>query len=154
MSATVRRVRSAEDFERFHALLIEYESSLPADLRHGSVPEPARLHVDYAGFGAFLAVVDDVAAGCVGVVERDPSTAIVQRLYVTPTHRNLGLARSLVDAAIAFARSQRYRRIVLDTDRERLRPAYELYRSYGFVECEPYGAVDYATPTFMELPLA
>ncbi len=154
MSATVLRVQSADEFERLHALLIEYEDSLPVDLRHGSVPELQRLHVVYGRSGAaFLAMVDGVAAGCVGVIDHDPSTAIVQRLYVTPAHRNLGVARGLVGAVIEHARSHEYRRVVLDTDRERLRAAYELYRSFGFAICEPYGVVDYATPTFMELRL-
>jgi putative acetyltransferase len=150
----VLRVQDAHDFVRLHALLIEYENSLPVDLRHGSVPELQDLELVYAGrSAAFLAVVGDVAAGCVAVVDHDPATAIVQRLYITPAHRNLGVARALVNAVIAFARSQGYARIVLDTDRERLRAAYELYRSYGFTLCEPYGAVDYASPTFMELRL-
>jgi GNAT superfamily N-acetyltransferase len=155
MSATVLQVRSTTEFERLHVLLIEYENSLPVDLRHGSVPEVQRLEAAYGGRGAaFLATIEDAAAGCVGVIEHDPSTAIVQRLYVTPAHRNLGVARSLVGAAIEFAQLQRFRRVVLDTDRERLRAAYELYRAFGFTICEPYGAVDYASPTFMELRLA
>ncbi len=154
MGATILRVRSTADFERFHALLIEYENALPPDLRHGAVPDLGHVEAAYGdGGAAFLATVDDVAAGGVGVVDRDPSTAIVQRLYVTPAHRNLGIARRLVAAAIEFARGKQYRRVVLDTDRERLRAAYELYRSFGFSECEPYGVVDYATPTFMELRL-
>jgi len=60
-----------------------------------------------------------------------------------------------IDGGYIRARAGRLRgaRLVLDTARERLRAAYELYRSLGFRECEPYGAVDYRCPTFMELRL-
>jgi hypothetical protein len=58
-----------------------------------------------------------------------------------------------VAEALTFLRESGYRRVVLDTDKERLRAAYELYGSLGFSECEPYGPVDYASPTFMELRL-
>lgn len=155
MSATIVPVRNGAELEQLHALLTEYEQALPADLRHGSVPDVARLRLVYGGrSAAFLARLDGVTAGCIGVIEHAPPTAVVQRLYVNPAHRSLGIARSLAGAAIEFARSQRYERVVLDTDRDRLRAAYELYRSLGFTICEPYGPVDYRCPTFMELRLS
>jgi hypothetical protein len=49
---------------------------------------------------------------------------------------------------------ERYARIALDTERERLPAAYALYASLGFRDCEPYGPVSYENPTFMELPLS
>ena len=58
-----------------------------------------------------------------------------------------------MEAAIAFARERSHRRVVLDTERERLRAAYELYRRLGFVACAPYAPAEYPNPTFMELVL-
>jgi GNAT superfamily N-acetyltransferase len=130
----------------FLDLIAEYETSLPEDLRHGSL-EPFRV--------TFLASFDGQPCGCVALDERDTATAIVKRLYVRPAFRQHGVARALIDDLVAAAREHGYTRIVLDTDRERLAAAYKFYRSYGFVECGPYvEAVTYLCPTFMELVLS
>ena len=58
----------------------------------------------------------------------DASTLEIKRLYVEPAFRGSGAGRALMEAAIAFARERSLGRVVLDTQRERLRAAYELYR--------------------------
>jgi carbonic anhydrase len=150
----VRRVRTDRDLQGLHARLLEYEASLPPDLRHGLV---GNLQAVRSAFGepnaAFLAIDGTDAAGCIGVTKLDASTAVMMRLFVRDNYRGRGIARSLVAEALTFLRESGHRRVVLDTDKERLRAAYELYGSLGFSECEPYGPVDYASPTFMELRL-
>ena len=154
MSIAVKRVENAAEFQTLHELLVEYERDLPADLRHGAEPSledvRRRYHADNAGF---LAILDADYGGCVAVTLLDARTAVLQRLYVRAPHRGRGAARALTMAAIGYARERGCERIVLDTEAERLRAAYELYRSVGFRECEAYGAVDYRCPTFMELQL-
>lgn len=154
MPTAIFRTQSTAEFERLHELLIEYENSLPCDLRHEAPPDLRSLPLAYGGSNAaFLALVDDEAAGCIALTRLDQSTAVMKRLYVKPAYRQFGIARALVAALIDFAREQRYRRVALDTDRERLNAAYRLYASLGFSDCEPYAAVDYANPTCMELRL-
>ena len=102
---------------------------------------------------ALVATVDGASAGCVALVRLDRSTALVKKLYVRPEFRGAGLARELMSGVLNAARSWGVTRIVLDTDKARLRAAYELYRALGFRECAPYGAVDYRCPTYMELLL-
>jgi putative acetyltransferase len=154
MRTAILRTRTAAQFESFHELLIEYERSLPPDLRHGAEPDVESLPPAYDGSNAaFLALIEDAPAGCIALTGLDASTAVMKRLYVKPAYRQFGIARALVAALVAFAREQRYRRVVLDTDRERLHAAYRLYESLGFIDCEPYAAVDYANPTYMELRL-
>ncbi len=97
--------------------------------------------------------IDDRVAGCVAVSEIGLEIAVLKRLFVRPRYRGAGAARALVEVALAFSRGHGYRRVVLDTEKRRLRPAYELYRSFGFEECAAYGEVDYRCPTFMELKL-
>jgi putative acetyltransferase len=129
----------------FYELLAEYEASLPDALRHGSL-EPNLV--------AFVASVDGAPCGCVALDECDATAGIVKRLYVQPAFRQHGVARALIDALVQVARERGYTRVVLDTDREALAPAYRFYMKYGFKECGPYvEAVSYACPTFMELPL-
>lgn len=141
----VLEAETAEQFAQFHDLVAEYEASLPAELRHGEAIE--------SPVAAFIAVVESRPCGCVAMTECEPSTVIVKRLYVRPGYRHCGAARALMAALIARAGERGYVRVALDTDRERLPAAYRLYRSLGFTECPPVGAVSYACPTFMQLPL-
>lgn len=151
---TVCRVKGASDFRHLHDLFVEYEAELPKDLRLGTVPDLGDLEESYGiRDAAFLAMRDGKPIGCAAVARLDRNTALLLRLFVKHESRGLGAARLLVAGAIAFARESGYHRIVLDTNRERLMPAYLLYRSLGFKECEPYGSVSYASPTFMELHL-
>ncbi|SEO07280.1 putative acetyltransferase/putative acetyltransferase [Pseudorhodobacter antarcticus] len=72
----------------------------------------------------------------------EPSIAEIQRLYVTPSARGNGLARtlSLSLALIDHARAQNFHTIRLDTARH-LTGAINLYQSLGFQECSPYHAL-------------
>jgi GNAT superfamily N-acetyltransferase len=155
MTVAVQTVRTALDFEQFRELAVEYEESLDADLRHADfASEFAALHEHYADpNAAFVAAVDAQPAGCVVLCELAGSVGLIKKMYVRPGYRNRGVARSLMTAVIDRARRRFYTELVLDTERRRLSAAYSLYRSIGFEECEPYGGVDYACPTFMRLPL-
>ncbi len=153
-SRLVAQVREAPAFRQLLELLVEYERSLPVQLRHGCEPDASVVRTAYGEpNAAFIAIVDDVAAGCIAVTRLDDRMSIVQRLYVRPHYRKHGLARALVAAAVDFCRSRGDARAVLDTERHLLPAAYELYASIGFTICEPYGTVTYDGPTFMELRL-
>ena len=139
-------------FQHFAALVSEYEQMLPANLRHSNfTAELASIERVYGPpNAAFVATIDGEPCGCVALTRLDPGTAVVKKMYVRPTARNRGVARALMQALEQEARRQGYRRLVLDTERNALPEAYNLYVSLGFSECGPYGDVDYATPTFME----
>lgn len=142
------------EFNALFGLLIEYERSLPDDLRHGAEPTLDDVARTYVGRNAgFLARAGDGYGGCVVVEAIEPQTAVLKRLYVQPALRGQGAARALTAAAVSFATDNGCDRVVLDTDAQRLTAAAALYRSMGFTECAPYGSVAYANPTFMELRL-
>jgi putative acetyltransferase len=155
MPIDVRVAESAPDFQRFRDLVVEYEESLPADLKHSEFErEIDDLPVHYGPpAAAFVGSVGGCAAGCVAFSMLDESSAVVKKMYVSPAYRNLGLARRLMAFLIEYAREHRVARLVLDTERNRLPAAYKLYLSLDFRECEPYGDVDYRCPTFMQLNL-
>lgn len=140
----------------FRRLLVEYEESLPRDLRIPDLEAELRMLAErYAAPSAALLIAydDDNPIGCVAIKPLDSTSAEIKRLYVMPAARRSGAGRALMEAAIAFARERSHGRVVLDTERDRLAGAYRLYLSLGFVICEPYGAADYENPTFMELDL-
>lgn len=153
MTIEIHRVETDRDFARLRDLFIAYENELIPELRHGPVPEIAELKPAYSGpHSAFLAVGEQ-AVGCVAVRRFDALTAVVRHLFVERSARGVGAARALVTAAVEFARDGGCERVVLDTAKKHLPAAYRLYLSFGFTECEPYMAVDYRCPTFMELRL-
>ena len=151
MEPAIVQVESAEQFEALHDVLVEYEESLDRDLRHGGVPSFSELKTTYrAPHAAFLAFVDGQSAGCVVGVRLDTTTIVLQRLYARPQFRGHGVGRALIEAVLSFARDNKYERVVLDTDADRLRDAVRLYLATGFTPCEPYATVDYRHPTYME----
>jgi GNAT superfamily N-acetyltransferase len=154
---TVELVGDERDLDSFRELLRRYQAGLPVELRvHHLEAELQALDQRYVlpAAGMFLARVCGVDAGCVVASELDASTLEIKRLYVEPAFRGSGAGRALMEAAIAFARERSHQRVVLDTERERLRAAYELYRRLGFVPCPPYAPAEYPNPTFMELLLS
>ena len=152
MTTATLQVRSDADFARLHELLVEYERYLPPALRHGPVPGQSELPATYAApAAAFLALSDAEAIGCVAVTPLDAATAVLLRLYVRQEHRGAGAGRSLVTSALTFLRESGYERVVLETDKGQLEPAYRLYLSLGFAECTPYAAGHTDCATFMEL---
>ena len=154
MTPAIRQVRSAGEFGRLRDLFEAYEADLPPDLRHGEVPSVEQLMQTFTGENvAFLASIAGADSGCAAVRVLDAETAQLRHLFVAPNHRGLGAARLLTEAAIEFARARGYARIVLDTNKAQLQPAYLLYRSLGFEECNPFATVSYECPTFMELRL-
>jgi carbonic anhydrase len=154
MSVTIERVQSSQQFRDLLDVLVEYERSLDLDLRHGAEPTLAVIEEKYGEpNAAFVAYVDGQPAGSVVAVRLDPSTAVMHHLYARPAFRKHGLGRSLVETVVAFARERGYKRVVLDTDRDRLEAAYRLYVALGFTQCEPYAPVDYRHPTYLEFTI-
>lgn len=68
-----------------------------------------------------------------------PTTASceLKRLYLTPESRGLGVAKLLMDVAVAHARKLGYKEMLLDTLRTMM-PARRLYERYGFEETGSY----------------
>ncbi|MBL8311046.1 MAG: GNAT family N-acetyltransferase [Burkholderiales bacterium] len=79
-----------------------------------------------------------VAKGVIAVRAISNLECEMKRLWVEPDTQGSGLGRQLASTAISFARDAGYAVMKLDTLRGRMPAAISLYRSLGFVECEPY----------------
>ena len=81
----------------------------------------------------WIAELDGRRVGCVFVVrnDEDPSAAQLRCLLVEPEGRGLGIGRRLVDECVTFARSARYRRMILWTN-DVLLAARRIYEACGF----------------------
>jgi DNA-binding MarR family transcriptional regulator/GNAT superfamily N-acetyltransferase len=80
---------------------------------------------------AWIAEVDGERAGCVFLVRKSATVAQLRLLLLLPQARGLGLGARLVDACMAFAQAQGYRRMMLWTQ-STLTAARALYASRGF----------------------
>ena len=61
----------------------------------------------------------------------------MQRLFVRPAFRGLGLGKMLAEAALDFARMQGYDCVLLDT-LDTMEVARQLYEDLDFYEIDPY----------------
>jgi GNAT superfamily N-acetyltransferase len=156
MNVAVRLAEDQAGLAMFRELLLEYEASLPLELRHSDLERELADMERYYGApnAAFIATIGDEPCGSIAFSILDPTTAIVRKMYVRLAYRRRGVAKALLAALTAVALDRGHTRLVLDTERDRLRSAYELYLSLGFKVCEPFAEVDYPNPTFMQLRIA
>ena len=88
---------------------------------------------------ALLIIADNEISGVVGMALGTPATScpgglcILQMVFVAPGHWGEGIGGRLVDAAVAEARSQGFRRAQLWTHAANSR-ARQLYEGHGFVD--------------------
>ena len=85
----------------------------------------------------FLAMENSKPIGCVAIRPFSAEEAELKRMYVVPESRGRGVARSLLQQAIAMASLQGYKSIVLDT-LPSMESAKKLYKQSGFVSTQPY----------------
>jgi len=92
------------------------------------------------------------ALGCVALQELATDTAELKRMYVQPESRGRGVARRLIEHAIATASERGYARLCLGTLTS-MRAAQRLYVSLGFRRIEPYRQVEFGETWFYERAL-
>lgn len=143
----------ADEMHRISPVVRAYRQHLYAELPdlHAAIDEKygdavfETLLADLATYhappkGAVLVAQDD--SDLLGTVMLNPiegvaDAAEIQRLFVMPQGRKLGLGRNLMTAAFAVARAAGYKRILLDTG-PGLLPAIALYKDLGFKSRGPY----------------
>lgn len=91
----------------------------------------------YGGIGeAFFVAVDNKTQKVVGTVaikKEDGRVALLRRLFVAPTHRNLKIGKRLIDRALEFCREVGYEEVVFKTT-SKMSGAIDLCRKNGFVQ--------------------
>lgn len=89
--------------------------------------------------GAFLlAELDGIAVGCGGLRPNGEDAAEIKRMYVDPAARGRGIARELLRALVAHARTQGLTRLLLETGTAQPE-AIGLYESEGWTPVPPFG---------------
>ncbi|HEY0548155.1 MAG TPA: GNAT family N-acetyltransferase [Verrucomicrobiae bacterium] len=146
----------ATDLAAARELFQEYADGLAIDLCFQNFAEElASLPGNYAPPKGclLLAKVDECDVGCIAVRPLEPGIAELKRLFVQPSFRGRGIAKSLIEAALAFAQHAGHRVVRLDTLRE-MKTAIALYSGFGFKEIPPYNAGGVEGIQYFELKLA
>jgi ribosomal protein S18 acetylase RimI-like enzyme len=137
------------------ALIEEYQRSLGVDLEfQGFSHELAHLGEMYGppDGALFLATLDGVAAGCVGMRRFDATCCEMKRVYVRPQGRGHGLGRDLAMRAMEAGRAAGYAAMRLDT-LPSMTDAQALYERLGFRDVAAYRANPVAGTRFLEAAL-
>jgi GNAT superfamily N-acetyltransferase len=90
------------------------------------------------GGGFFVAHLDGEPVGCAGIRHETHAAAELKRMYVRPSARGHGIARSLLAACENAARELGYSHLWLETGL-RQPEAIELYRSSGYEPVPRFG---------------
>lgn len=124
-----------------HADAVKLRAAQRAEIaaRYGDAArEPGRVPSadDMSAF--FLAYVEDIPAGCGGVLDLGDGSGEVKRMYVTPAHRGTGIAPQILEAIEEYSRTHGIARLMLETGV--LQPdAMRFYEREGYTRIENYG---------------
>lgn len=78
-------------------------------------------------------------AGCVALKEHNSELCEIKSMRTAKTHHRKGVASALLRHIITTAQQRGYQRISLETGVEDyFTAARQLYRKFGFKECEPF----------------
>ena len=153
---TIDHAITADDISIARALFREYESWLGLDLCFQNFEAELRdLPGKYAPPAGrlYLARVGDDIAGTIALRRLGDDVCEMKRLFVREAFRGTNIGRALIERLIDEARLIGYAAMRLDTYPPKMEKAVRLYKSYGFLEIEPY----YNNPTegvlYMELQL-
>lgn len=150
------QANSDDDIQKARGLFEEYAAGLGISLCFQNFDQELKnLPGDYAPPDGrlLLATEDDQLAGCIALRKLDARVCEMKRLFLRPTFRGKGLGKLLVESIIGEARKLGYTHMRLDTLPGRMDTAIALYRSFGFVDIEPYRQNPVEGAKFMELNL-
>ncbi len=149
-------VNSIELIEETKKLFREYEKWLNVSLCfQGFEEEVNTLPGKYGSPEGKLYIVksDNKFSGCIALRKLEDGICEMKRLYLQPELRGKGIGNELVSKIIHDAKDLGYKKMRLDTIKEKMPNAVRMYEKYGFVKTEKYYDNPNPHTLFMELDL-
>lgn len=126
-----------------HALLDEHLQNMYAVSPPESVHALDLAKLRQPGITFWSAWKGSLLVGCGALKELDAEHGEIKSMRTPNALRRQGAGRAIVGHIIDVARSRGYRRLSLETgSQEAFEPARQLYETFGFARCGPFG--DYA----------
>ena len=142
--------------EEARLLFREYEKWLNVSLCfQGFEDELISLPGKYAAPEGRLYILkyNDKFSGCIALRKIEDDICEMKRLYLKEDIRGKGIGKELVEKIIKDAKDIGYKKMRLDTIKEKMPNAVSMYERYGFVEIEPYYHNPNPHTLYMELDL-
>jgi putative acetyltransferase len=105
----------------------------PEDIAFSNDPDR---YIIAPGGTIFMARLDGVVVGTVGVQKMDDTTVELVRMSVTQGLQGHGIGKALLASAIQWSREQGFASVILETHSS-LIPAITMYTRYGFTHYTP-----------------
>lgn len=150
-------VNTPELINETKILFREYEKWLNVSLCfQGFEEEVNSLPGKYAPPDGRLYIVkyDGKYSGCIALRKIEDGICEMKRLFLKDELRGKGIGNTLVTKIISDARFIGYKTMRLDTIKEKMPKAVEIYTKHGSVETEPYYHNPNPHTLFMELDLS
>jgi putative acetyltransferase len=126
-----------------HALLDEHLQNMYAVSPPESVHALDLAKLRQPGITFWSAWKGSLLVGCGALKELDAEHGEIKSMRTPNALRRQGAGRAILGHIIDVARSRGYRRLSLETgSQEAFEPARQLYETFGFARCGPFG--DYA----------
>ncbi len=151
----IREASNSVDFDLAKSLFIAYQQFLGVDLCFQQFETELTMLADMYGppqGSLLIAFADGEPAGCVALRPKERGTCEMKRLFVFEKFQGNGIGKMLAIEILEKSRQLGYQKMVLDT-LERLRPALHLYKSLGFIRCQPYYQNPLEGVVFIEMSL-
>jgi ribosomal protein S18 acetylase RimI-like enzyme len=156
-AAEIKVIIASKDkhFEDGRTMFKAYASSLDFDLSFQGFEkelDDIKVQYDWPSGGLVLAYLLDKPIGCAGLRMIDEQISELKRMYILPEFQGRGIGKMIMELIIDIAMKLDYKKIKLDT-LATMASAIHLYKSYGFVQTEPYRYNPFDNAVYMELEL-
>jgi putative acetyltransferase len=145
-----------EQIDAVKSLFLEYQKWLNVSLCFQDFEtELATLPGKYASPEGRLYLVKHGSdhIGCIGLRKIADGICEMKRLYIKAEHQGLGLGKKLVELLIKDAKDIGYKSMRLDTIKEKMPNAVDIYEKHGFMKIDRYYDNPNPHTLFMELEL-
>lgn len=134
-AVTIRASRSGDETKVVQVVAGILQSEFSQDQPAYPTDDLERLADSYAGPNSTFLVAEQDAriVGTCGVKAESPQTAILRRLFVSPTCRGKGVGSQLLKEALSFCRKRGFREVIIRTS-TRMQQAIRLCMAEGFQE--------------------
>lgn len=133
----VRLKRTSTKDNDFKNLISELDTDLQSRYKDVTYQFDAFTDVHHVNT-AVVAYIQDIAVGCGCFKEIGENTVEIKRMFVNPYFRGFGVASSIIDELLTWARQLYYEDAVLETGK-RQPESIKLYSKHGFSIIDNFG---------------